>query len=76
MQKCKSLSLCAMFGGLVVRWWGGIACFAYFVPALLAWFGGCVETLESRCVWACSGVGNAWAVVGLAKILQNLCKNR
>lgn len=76
MQKCKSLSLCAVFGGLVVCWWRGFACFACFVPALRAWFGGSVGIARVSVRRGLQWVGSAWAVVGLAKILQNLCKNR
>ena len=61
------------FGRLVV-----LGLYALLTLCLLCVRGlvGACKSIESRCVGACSGVGNAWAVVGLAKILQNLCKNR
>lgn len=69
MQEVKSLARC--LGDLAVRWWRGFACFAYFAPALRAWFGGSVEMLESRCVWACRG----FVVLGRWWDLRKFCKN-
>ena len=74
MQKCKSLSLCAVFGGLAVRWWGGIACFAYFVPALRAWVGGRVEVARVSVRRGLQGVGSALLVVCLRKFCKIYAK--
>ena len=68
MQEAKSLAaVLGGFGGALV---GGFACFACFAPALRAWFGGCVESLETRCVGVLQGLVVLWRWWGL----QRFCK--
>lgn len=72
MQKCKKPNrLRGVWGrGLVGALVGGFECFTCFVLALRACFGGCVETLETRCVGAC----RVLVVLGRWWGLQRFCK--
>lgn len=66
MQKCKKSSACAVFGGF------GGACFALTFLALrcVVWWRVEIAKISVRRGF------RSFDFWGLAKILQNLCKNR